>query len=471
MGDLLFGSTRPQAAAVRAAVRAEAQAFAARVRQVYALFCAATPEQREFVAGEVACLMHVSPRTGAEHLATTLALHAQPRLLSSLDLGRIGVPHALALLSEVEHLTAPHAAAVLAHALGEDAPVDEHGLLDRTPGELRAVAKRAAIRLDPELARRRHQAAKKQAGVRGRPGVDGMGQVVIDCTATEMATALAAIKGRAAAMTYSDQDLTQGQKEVAAFLHALGCDRVRVQAVIECPVERAADLAALAGAPVWTVDVRVPVAVALGLSDHPAVLRGYGPIDADQARALLPAADLVRACVNSTTGEVLTADRPVRTRTGACREPFREQSRTAGPGRDGSDQAAALRAKLITMATSGGTLPDLRTDGYVPSAALGRLVDLRDVTSVFPGDLTPARRCDRDHRLPWPLGQTDQDNLQLAARRWHRAKHSGWTTRALPDGTLRWTSPGGTSYDRRPHRTPPPPVPPDTALPPLPNEN
>ena len=102
------------------------------------------------------------------------------------------------------------------------------------------------------------------------------------------------------------------------------------------------------------------------------------------------------------------------------------------------------------MATTPSTLPDLRTDGYVPSAALGRLVDLRDVTSVFPGDATSARRCERDHRLPGPLGRTDERNLQNLQKHWHRAKHGGWSTRLLNDGTVRWRSPGGGVYDRRP---------------------
>ena len=97
---------------------------------------------------------------------------------------------------------------------------------------------------------------------------------------------------------------------MAALRHALGCDRVPIQAVIECPVEQAVDLHAAAGAGVWTVDVRMPAAVALGLSDHPAVLARYGPIGADPARALLPQADPVRACVDSDTGEVLVADPP-----------------------------------------------------------------------------------------------------------------------------------------------------------------
>ncbi len=289
------------------------------------------------------------------------------------------------------------------------------------------------------------QAARRTAGVHGRPLPDGMGQVVIDCTAVQMATALAAIDGRAAAMSFqadpvTGKELTVGQRRVAAFLHALSCERTRVQAVLECPVERAVDVHATAHAPVWTVGVQMPVAVALGLSDHPAILTGYGPIDADQARALLPTADLLKACVDASTGEVLTADRPLRTKTWQAADP---------------DQARALRQTLIAMATSGGTRIDLTTDGYVPSEALGRLVDLRDVTSTFPGDSTPARACDRDHRLPHPLGETSEQNLQNTRRRWHRAKHTGWHTSLLADGTIRWTSPNRGVYDRKPKRTPP----------------
>ncbi|MDQ3611391.1 MAG: hypothetical protein M4D85_07285, partial [Actinomycetota bacterium] len=99
--------------------------------------------------------------------------------------------------------------------------------------------------------------------------------------------------------------------------------RTGVQAVLECPVEQAVDVHAAAHAPVWTVGVRMPVAVALGL--------------------------------------------------------------------------------------------------------------------------TPAKACDRDHRLPWPLGATSEQNLQNTSRRWHRAKHTGWHTSLLDDGTIRWTSPATAS--------------------------
>ena len=454
--ESLFPTQPAAITALRSAVRLAGEAFAAECRAINEMVEQAQPEHREFVSGELACVLHVAPATALSRLGTALAMTARPRLLAAVEHGVLAVPHALAVLAEISHLEAAHGDAVLEELLGpNDAPLSEP--VGQTPGELRAASRRAIIRRDPAAAAARRRRAAQQAGVRGRPGLDGMGQVIIDCTATEMARALAAIDGRADALAGSagpdGQELTVGQRRLQAFLHAVGADQVRVQAVIECPVEPAVDLHDLARAGVWSVDVRMPAAVALGLSDHPAVLAGYGPIDAHEARALLPDADLVKACVDRTTGEVLAVDPPVRARTWASGDP---------------DAARALRDRLITMVSSTSSRPDLTVRGYVPTEALGRLVDLRDVTSTFPGDRTPARRCDRDHRLPYPLGPTSEANLQNLPRHWHRAKHSGWRTRLLPDGTTRWTAPSGQHYDRPPRRTPPPSVPPGATLPPLP---
>lgn len=429
----------------------QARAFVMECRAIAAMFETAAPEQREFVHGDIAGTLHVAPRTAQDKLGTALQLMANPRLVHALESGRLGVGHAMAVLQEISHLEAPTAARVLAAVLG-----DGDGEIDATAGELRTAVKRAAHLVDADAVRQRHEQAKKLAGVRGRALPDGMAQLVIDCTAAQMVTALAAVQARAATMPFDESDLTSGQKQVAALLHALGCDRVRVQAVLECPVDRAVDLHAAARSGVWSVDVRMPVAVALGLSDHPGLLAGYGPLGADEARALLPAADLVKACVDAGTGEVLAVAPPLRVKTWQAGNPSR---------------AHALRQALTAIATTGGTVTDLTCDGYVPSEALGRLVDLRDVSSVFPGDATSARRCDRDHRLPWPLGPTSEDNLQNLSRRWHRAKHHGWHSGLLDDGSVAWSSPTGGSYVRRPKRTAPPPITPGRKLPPLPDES
>lgn len=451
MRDLLFPASPLHRGALAESARLQAKAFVMECRAIVGMYETAEAGDVDFVHGDVAGTLHLAPRTAQAKAATALEVMAHPGLVAALDQGRLGVGHAMALIDEVSHLSAGVAEQVLAAVLGDgDEPIEA------TAGELRTAAKRAAIVIDAEAARKRHEEAKNKAGIRNRPGVDGMGQVVIDCTATEAATIVAAARNRAAVMPFEDPDLTDGQKQVAALVHALGCDRVGVQAVLECPVERAVDLHAAAQVGVWSIDVRMPVAVALGLSDHPAVLAGYGPIGAAEARALLPQADLVRACVDTRTGEVLAVDRPVRARS----------------WRAGDAQLAqALRDELVRMATSLGVIEDLTCDGYVPSEALGRLVDLRDVSSVFPGDATSTRRTDRDHRLPHPLGPTAAWNLQNISRRWHRAKTESWHTRICADGTIEWTSPSRGVYRRRPRRTVPPEIPPGASLPPLPEHD
>ena len=131
----------------------------AECRALAALAVLSRPDRREFVGLEVGCLLHVSPQTGGNRLEQALAVTGLPRLVDGLEHGLIAVPHALALLSEVAHLPAPHAAAVVAAVL--DGPVDPDGVLDQTPSQLRSSARRAAITLDPDAARKRHEQAKQ----------------------------------------------------------------------------------------------------------------------------------------------------------------------------------------------------------------------------------------------------------------------------------------------------------------------
>jgi hypothetical protein len=217
--DLLFPSPPPLRAALRTAARVGSAAFAAECRAVTAMFQAAEPEQQEFVAGEVGCVLHIAPATAMSRVGTALAMSAQPRLLTGLDHGQLSVGQARALLDEIGHLDAEHATAVIEAVLGGDPEAE----LEATPGELRSLVKRAIVVHDPQLARKRHEAAKRTAGVYGRPLPDGMGQVVIDCTAVQMATALAAIDGRAAAMSFqADADDRPGDRPGADGRAAAG---------------------------------------------------------------------------------------------------------------------------------------------------------------------------------------------------------------------------------------------------------
>ncbi len=100
-----------------------------------------------------------------------------------------------------------------------------------------------------------------------------------------------------------------------------------------------------------------------------------------------------------------------------------------------------------------------------PSAALARLVRLRDRGCDGIGCSVPASRCELDHHQPWPDGPTNAANLKARSQRCHHAKHKGWTVVQQPDGTTTWTSPATRTYRTHPRWAPPPRIPAGTRLP------
>ncbi len=98
---------------------------------------------------------------------------------------------------------------------------------------------------------------------------------------------------------------------------------------------------------------------------------------------------------------------------------------------------------------------------YQPSAALERWIRCRDLTCRFPGCDRPATICDVDHTVPFnhadPAagGLTVPWNLACYCREHHRLKTfhggpGGWRDVQLPDATIVWTSPTGRIYRTTP---------------------
>lgn len=149
-----------------------------------------------------------------------------------------------------------------------------------------------------------------------------------------------------------------------------------------------------ATAPRVTVGVLVPMMTMLGLSEEPATLDRFGPIDADTARRLAAhAPSFHRILTHPVSGTILDVDRTV----------------------------------------------------YRPPADLERWLKLRDGTCRFTGCGRSARHCDLDHTVAWAQGgRTAADNLAALSRRHHTLKHrSRWRVEQRPGGTLVWTSPTG----------------------------
>jgi hypothetical protein len=151
------------------------------------------------------------------------------------------------------------------------------------------------------------------------------------------------------------------------------------------------------------IQVIVTMEALLGLAQDPAEVPGLGPIPADVARALAA---------------------------------------------DGRWTAWITDAAGVVTATGSA--------GYVPSAAVARLVRAREPHCRFPGCRQPATRCDLDHAIPWPLGATTPQNLGPLCRRHHMLKtHGGWrlapatagdrtaTAEAAPEGLSKITPDAG----------------------------
>ncbi len=88
-------------------------------------------------------------------------------------------------------------------------------------------------------------------------------------------------------------------------------------------------------------------------------------------------------------------------------------------------------------------------DPYVPSTAMRRTVQVRDIACIFPGCTRAADRCELDHTVPWPHGPTCPCNLAALCKHHHRLKHRdpGWRLVNHGNGHLVWTTPWRTTYD------------------------
>ncbi|WP_285041269.1 HNH endonuclease signature motif containing protein [Plantibacter sp. LMC-P-059a] len=150
-----------------------------------------------------------------------------------------------------------------------------------------------------------------------------------------------------------------------------------------------------------TVQMTVPALSALGVTDEPGELDGYGPIDPDTAaRLAVTAPSMTRILTQPETGAVLSVGR------GQYRVP----------------------------------------------ADFARAVRLRDTTCRAPGCGRAARSCDLDHSVAWQDGgSTAIDNLACLCRHHHWLKHlPGWNLEHHPGGVLTWTTPDGRRHETRP---------------------
>ncbi|WP_138946179.1 HNH endonuclease signature motif containing protein [Plantibacter sp. M259] len=317
-----------------------------------------------------------------------------PAVLESLEAGRISARHAQVITDQLSDVPTTGRAAFLEQVL----PVAE----STTVSYLQQRARVIRERLHPESITARAVRSEADRRVEFEPAADGMAWVHLFTTApiaqglVERVEAAAA-ESRAAGDTRTCAQL-QADALAALALTGVTPEDVMSSPVLPHPIEVQEHITP-------TVQITVPALSMAGVSDAPATLDGYGPIDPETAaRIAVNAPSFTRILVQPETGAVLSVGR----------------------------------------------------NQYRVPADLQRAVRLRDGTCRAPGCGRRARACDLDHSVAWEDGgTTDVGNLACLCRHHHRMKHlPGWNLDHRPGGVLDWTTPDG-----KHHRTEPDPAP------------
>ena len=406
-----------------------------------------------------------------------LAWHLATRLGATLDALRDGTitrRKAELIVWATQHLDGDEVRKVEAKVLGRAGRL--------TPGSLRAAVARAVMEVAPDKARKRREEAARDARVQRWAEDSGN----------------AALMGRELPpdeVLACDQRITWWAEELRKAGLDGGIDAIRARALLDLLLgtdsrpgppqttdtagqpSGAAPSPGAAGGFVGRVTLTVPLGTAAGLADRPGELAGQGPVDPWLARDLAAAAarnPKTTWCVTVTDehghavghGCARPEPRSHRNRAGPGPPPgagfsFTPASRDGPPGGYGTWRLRTpgpgpdLIVALDTLATH-DCEHRYEARGHDPGTRLRHLSQVRHATCTSPVCRRPAGQCDFEHNTPHEAGgRTCLCNGGPKCRHDHRLKQQpGWNVDQLPNGTFRWTTPSGRSYDTEPTRYP-----------------
>ena len=275
----------------------------------------ADPHLAEHVGDELAASLTLTTRSADALLDTACGLARLPLTSAALATGQIDRAKALVISEGVSCLGDAHAAAVESAVIGR-AP-------GQTSGQLRAATQRAVLAVDPTAAKRRQEEARKDARVEvwdercGTAALAGR-----DLPPADVLAADKRIDALARHLKSAGREETLSQLRAEVFLALLQGQPVELPG--GQPVERrgperppgpgatpacsrrdqdggaapgSAGSAARSGLPetagpglTGSVNLTMPLATWLGASSEPGEAAGFGPLPAEDARAL---ADLI----------------------------------------------------------------------------------------------------------------------------------------------------------------------------------
>jgi hypothetical protein len=357
-----------------------------------------------------------------------------------------------------------------------------------TPGGLREAVARAVMDVAPAKARRRREAAQKDARV--QRWAEDSGNAALMGRELPPAEVLAAdqrITARAQELRDAGLEGSMDELRARAYLDLLLGQDSRPAAEADSGSSGGSETSGPgAGVAPGGFAVRgtltVPLVTLAGLADRPGELGGIGPIDPWLARNLADAAarnprTTWCATITDEQGHAVAHEcgRPApkgrrrrekpgtsgRTRDGPAGFSFTPEGREGPPGGYGiwrlrtSGDGPDLIIDLCPL----GTEPcdhRFQANGHDPGVKLRHLAQVRHATCTSPVCRRPAAACDFEHNTPYEAGgRTCLCNAGPKCRHDHRLKqHPKWTVDQLPDGTFRWTTPAGRTYTTEPTRYP-----------------
>jgi hypothetical protein len=153
-----------------------------------------------------------------------------------------------------------------------------------------------------------------------------------------------------------------------------------------------------------TVNLTVPLATLLGITDAPGELGAFGPVTAHTAREIAAAAvdaQTIRWCVT------VTGDDGVPIGHG-CARPIR-RGRTGGTVTESGNWAFNVKLRALAAAECSH---ERESHNYRPPPSLWHLIQIRNQRCTHAGCRMPAAKCDGDHTLPFEKGgRTCECNL------------------------------------------------------------
>jgi hypothetical protein len=446
----------------------------------------------EFAPEELAFELHLTPLSAAEQMqfASTVAKRL-PATFAALAAGQIHPVHLRIIEDETRFLNDDDAAKADA-ILADAAP----GL---TFGELRHAAHKLILKLDPEAARKRKEAARSEAHVRPfRENSGNAGMVARELPSDEVLASWQHVEQRALDLRASGIPGTLRELRVKAYLDLLqerdsrdlpadavptgggagepsGSDQPPSGSQPPAPPSPGAgtddpgdrghgpggpggpgsrgpgsDCGPARGAGPAPgpslgalVTITIPLSTLQDQSDTPGEADGFGALDGDDARDLAAA-----AARHPATRWCITALNPDGTAAAHACLPGRHPP--PGPAPPGTPPA--LNNVTLTPVTRGPCDHIHAEVGYHPSRKLAHLVRARSTTCTAPGCRRPAARCDLDHTVPWDQGGlTCECDLAPLCRHHHRCKQAeGWRLEHPEPGVLIWRVPSGRSYATTP---------------------